>query len=233
MILAGVFVAVAAYQGFSYYKQSKSKNEIIALSEIDYTYQNELKAVNDKKEVNKKEIEELRLAIQKNKSLKKENEKKIADLENNSESLKVDHSKSQAEYKNFYEDNMTANSGKVAGLRYAALVAENDQDYKAAKTIAKNIFDNSLTDSLLFMQSGFMLVSIAENENSFDEALSVLDQMMKFSPKGLKSKLLYRKAEVAILKKDNKLASSTIEKLEKDYASSQEATEASSLKALL
>jgi hypothetical protein len=183
--------------------------------------------------VNKKEIEELRLAIQKNKSLKKENEKKIANIESKSASLKVDHSKSQAEYKEFYEDNMTSNSGKVAGLRYAALVVENDKDYKTAKTIAKNVFDSSLTDSLLFMQSGFMLVSIAENENSFDEAITVLDQMMKFSPKGLQSKLLYRKAEVAILKKDNKLASSTIEKLEKDFASSQEATEASSLKALL
>ena len=72
------------------------------------------------------------------------------------------------------------------------------------------------------MQSGFMLVSIAENESSYDEAIKVLDQMMKFSPKGLQSKLLYRKAEVAILKKDSKLASSAIEKLEKDYASSRE-----------
>ena len=38
------------------------------------------------------------------------------------------------------------------------------------------------------MQSGLMLVSIAENESTYDEAISVLDQMMKFSPKGLQSK---------------------------------------------
>ena len=81
------------------------------------------------------------------------------------------------------------------------MVIESDKDYKTAKEIAKKIFDNSLSDSLIFMQSGLMLVSIAENESTYDEAISVLDQMMKFSPKGLQSKLLYRKAEVAILKK--------------------------------
>ena len=50
--------------------------------------------------------------------------KKIADIEAKDEALKVDHSKSQAEYKKFYEDNMTSTSGKVAGLRYAALIIE-------------------------------------------------------------------------------------------------------------
>ena len=232
-VLGGLFIAVSGYQGFSYYKKSQAAQQIVALSEIDQSFQQELKVVTDKKEENKKEIEDLRLAIQKDKSLKSKNEKLISDLEKKSEKLKVDHSKSKVEYKKFYEANSTSNSGKVAGLRYAAMVIESDKDYKTAKEIAKKIFDNSLSDSLIFMQSGLMLVSIAENESTYDEAISVLDQMMKFSPKGLQSKLLYRKAEVAILKKDITLAGSTIDKLEKDYSSSQEATEVTSLKALL
>ena len=61
-----------------------------------------------------------------------------------------------------------------------------------------------------------MLVSVSENEKDYDSALKTLDKMIQYSESGLQPKLLYRKAEVAILKKDNKMA--TIEKLEKDHA---------------
>ena len=101
------------------------------------------------------------------------------------------------------------------------------------KLLQRVFFDSSLNESLLFVQSGMMLVSVSENEKDYDSALKTLDKMIQYSESGLQPKLLYRKAEVAILKKDNKMATTVIEKLEKDHASSQEATEVTSLKALL
>ena len=70
-VLGGVFLAIAAYQGVGYYQAKKVEDQISALSVIDASFRNEAKVVLDKKDANRKEIDKLRLAIQKDKKLKK------------------------------------------------------------------------------------------------------------------------------------------------------------------
>ncbi|MFW7379389.1 MAG: tetratricopeptide repeat protein [Oligoflexus sp.] len=231
--LAVIVVAVLAGIGIKAILENQKEELRQDLTQIEKTYEDELKAFSDKQENLQNELDKLKLEQQKAADDDKAAlDKKVAALEAQTAEAKPDHSGSKEEFLKFYNNHKNDPSGWVAGVRYAGISLEN-RELEKARDILAEVAEKSNQYPIIHTQSRLMLIATLEDLGQFDEALKHAEQLLSASREELKPKVLLTKGRLLVFKEDYEQAQKTLTEIVEQHAGSQEAESAKSMMALL
>jgi predicted negative regulator of RcsB-dependent stress response len=232
-----ILVALLAGSGFQYFSHHSEDERRLELSKIDQVFDDEIKTYSKQREALEKQRDTLK-AAQPQPAAEAKDAKPLEDsleikaLDAQITALKADHTGSSDQYKKFYEANPKVTEGWVAGLKYAAYVAEKNNLDEAAKILEELVKDGK-GHAILQTQALLLLISIQEDRNELDKALEHAEALYKVASNELKPRALLSKAQIYFLKKDDANTKTTATKLVTDHENSPEADRARSLLALL
>ncbi|SMF55012.1 tetratricopeptide repeat protein [Pseudobacteriovorax antillogorgiicola] len=230
-IIGLVALSAIVALGFNYVSSQKLEDRQIAVSEADQIFDQESKAYEEKKAKLEKELDDLKLKSKE--ASTPEVEAQVKDLQARLDDMdSPDHTKSMEEYRRVYEEYKDSPQGKVAGIRYAHLIAEQNK-LTEAKDILVEITKDAKNLPILQAQAGMILLSILEDLGQYEEALKQADQVLKVVGKELKPRVLLAKGRILYLHKDLEGAGKAFDEIIGSYENSQESEKARSLKALL
>ena len=234
-IIAGVVVALSVALiviGVSYFQDSAAEDRREELAKIDMIYEKEQTAFAEKRSAIEKKLDAQKLLVEENKEAAQPELVAKYEAELAAFGDEPDHSASLAAYQKFYEDYKAEPVGWVAGLRVAHAKAEA-KDLAAAAAIVKPIFEQSSGHDILHHQSGIILISLLEDQSQFDEAMQVADTLLSDAGAELKPQYLLIKARNLYLAKKAEEARTVLKSIVDEHGTSQEATKAKSMLALL
>ncbi len=231
--ILGIFLIGLIWQYVSDKKIESKRND---LSKINVVYQDESKAASDQRTEIEKKIEELTKSSDKD---EKGNPKKIEEtpeikkqkeiMEKQIADIKEDHSKSLAQYQDFFKAHTKDPSGWFAGFRAVTILLEK-KDLEGAKKLLEEMSQQTKANSIYQFQIHSLLSGLYEEAGDDEKALAALDEAMKSSSDDLKPRLLLSKAR--ILDKQNKRdeAKKNVDEILEKHASSREAEKAKAMK---
>lgn len=234
LLLAAIIVGY----GFSLFIGKKQETRRIELSKIDMVFDEEIKAISKQREDLEKKKLELQTAAAPGANpaaAAGAETPEIKAIDEQIEKLKPDHKKSTALYKDFYDKNPATAEGMLAGVRYAAYVANEDKNLDEAQKVLEPIVSNSQKQkqTVLETQASMLLISILEDKGEFDKALATTESLLKDSLPELKPAVLLSKAQILFMKKDYANTQTTLNQLLSEHANSMEAERAKNLLALV
>lgn len=230
-LVSALAISAVSVIAFDYISESQLVGRQVALSAVDQSYAKEAKSFDDKKSELEKELDDLKLKNKEKKTAKLE--ASIAAQQKKLDALsKPNHDASAEGYRGVYENHQDSAQGMVAGIQYAAILAEKNK-LSEAKAVLSKISSSSKKYPVLKAQSGLLLLSILEDLGELDQALAHVDSLANTVGKDLKPRVLLSKGRILYLKKDLAGASKVFDELIASYDNSQEAEKARSLKALL
>jgi predicted negative regulator of RcsB-dependent stress response len=204
----GELARIAAMQAEAQFTVSKERDEL--QKKIDT-----LRTTAPGKDGKKTEISAENLAASTNLELQ------IADL-------KPDTSKSTAEYKKFYDANLTNQEGWMAGLTWAGQQLEDGKDADA-RPVVEAISKASTSSNFYQMSSRMMLIGILEDASEYDAAIKECDILISLSTDEAKPVAMLAKGRSQYFKKSFPEARIVLNELIEKFATSAEATTARSL----
>lgn len=218
---------------FIEHQQNKRR---VALYQVETIYEDEAKALNDKREALEKKKDTLKAALPKPAGEAKDaapvETPEIKAIDAEIKALKPDHKASSEKFKAFYEQYKDKPEGWVAGLRYAGFIAE-EKRWDEAIAILDPIVKASKTLSIVQLQSAFLLVSLLQDKGEFDKALATIEVIGKSAGPQMKPSYYLSKAQTEFLKKDFAAAKASLDKLMAEHENTPEADRGRSLLALI
>lgn len=235
MLTPIIVVGIVGYAAYVWNNRSAVARRA-ELSKILAMHNDELTAVNRKREETQKQINVIRSSKPskdgKKTELSPENLATVTNLEKQIADLKPDHTKSMVEFKKFYESHKKNVEGWMAGLTWAGYQLQNGKSSDSRSTI-EEIAKASSANSFYQMNSRFMLIGLLEDAGEFDAALKECDILTKIATDDARASVLLAKGRLNFFKKSFAESRQSLKEILEKHASSPEATKARGLIALM
>ena len=236
MMLSPLVVVALAGYGVYAWSQHNVKARRAGLAKILAVRGQEDKDLSKRREDMQKQITELRNTKTekdgKKAALSPEALTKVTNLEKEMADLKPDYTKSHAEFKKFYDSNLDAAEGWMAGLSWAGKELRDGRSDEARKVV-EHVAKSSTSNKFYQMNSRFMLIGLLEEAGDFDGALKECELLSKIATDETQATVLLTKARLLYFKKSFDQAKVSLNELLTKHASTPEATKARGLLALM
>jgi predicted negative regulator of RcsB-dependent stress response len=238
LLIATVPLVLIIVLGFAYslYSNQQDSQRIAALGKVQLQFEEEAKKAEDLKQVHRDEItkieEQLAALKEDDEAGKAKLEAQKKELNEKIEAIEADHTDSREAFAQFGKEHSNSPQGWMASVTAAKLYI-GDGKFDEAQGLLTSVIENSKGVMFYQIHARFILVGILEDQQKFDEALKLIDELEKIADKDLKPQVLLAKGRVQILKKSSPDAIQTLTKLIDDFGTSPQAQKARSMRALL
>lgn len=227
LIVVLILVAVGIGLGVNSYLKSQANEVKEQLAAIDMTYGKEAKVAEDERQ----SIQAQLVLLEEKKDATAADKAEIEKLKAQLPKIKADHTKSAGEYQKFFVSNLDSAEGWAAGVKFLAAKGDKATAEERSSVLTK-VIANSQTHPFYQTYGRFMLVSALEDQQKWDEALKVVDQLNSRVDSSLKSKVLLTKGRILLAKGDKSAAQTALAAVIKDHKDTPEATRARGLLAV-
>lgn len=227
LIVVLLLVAVGIGLGVSQYLDGQATEVKEQLSAIDMTFAKEALAAEDERKVLRDQLS----TLEDKKDATADDKKKIEELQAKITGIKANHSKSAAEYQKFFVSHLDTPEGWAAGIKFLGAKGDQATPEERASVLSK-VVSNSQTHPFYQTYGRFMLISALEDQQKWDDALKVVDQLAARVDKSLQPKVLLAKGRLLLAKGDASGAQTALSSLISDHKDSPEAMRARGLMAV-
>jgi predicted negative regulator of RcsB-dependent stress response len=239
-VLIGLIVVIVAIVGLAwgvkYYDAHQADGRRAEFAKIEEMRAKELEAFNAEGDKRDAEITKIDTEIAKlgnNDPAKKtalEGQKKA--LENAEAVAEPSYKESSQAFKAYFEKYKDTPEGWAAGILHTADLFKA-KDYAGAQKMLEEIVANSKESTFYQLQGRLMLVSVYEDTQQYDKAISQTDELLKMELGTLKPRVLLAKGRILALKNQKDEAEKMFNDIIEQHAESPEAQKARGYKALL
>ena len=224
-------LGIIGYAAFSWtsHQSSKRRGELSKIGAIQAEAQTNMEKVRENLQ---KQIDVLRTtkpaADGKKTDISADSLAAVTKLELQIADLKPDTTKSTAEYKKFYDANLSNQEGWMAGLTWAGQQLSDGKDAEA-RPVVEAISKASTSSNFYQVASRLMLIGILEDTAEFDAAIKESDVLISLSTDETKPVALLTKGRLQYFKKAFPEARIVLNELIEKFGTTPEATTARSL----
>ena len=223
VLLPTLFVIIAVFIGQMYLEKQKN-TRLDRVAAIDQQRQQALKQAEEKRKQLQTQIDTLQQSEQ-DKKLTEALNKQLAKIKPKQEGLFI-------AYHEFFKANSDNAEGWSAGINACAIATE-EKRFAEAKEILQEVLRNSSSSIFYQTQGRILYVKVLEELGELDLALEEIDKGYNLVSNDYKPRLLLIKGRILIAKKQNKQATSAYERIISEFADSQEANRAKSIKMII